>query len=119
MPGACELAEWNVPHAPHEHRSLLIEIDEDGEEGLAEQQIFTRWDRPAATSIVLAQGLGIRQMRSARGVDIAEASNSIVHNSTCPRRRMAATSLTPGVIFITAATGRGKVSRHPGSGGVT
>lgn len=35
MPGACELAEWNVPHAPHEHRSLLVEIDEDGEEGLA------------------------------------------------------------------------------------
>ena len=28
MPGACDLAEWNVPHAPHEHRSLLVEIDE-------------------------------------------------------------------------------------------
>jgi len=33
VPGACELAEWNVPHAPHEHRSLLVEIDEDGEKG--------------------------------------------------------------------------------------
>lgn len=36
MPGACELAEWNVPHAPHEHRSLLVEIDEEAEKGLAE-----------------------------------------------------------------------------------
>jgi hypothetical protein len=35
-PGACELAEWNVPHAPTEHRSLLVEIDEDGGKGLAE-----------------------------------------------------------------------------------
>jgi hypothetical protein len=36
VPGACDLAEWNVPHAPHEHRSLLIEIDEDPQKGLAE-----------------------------------------------------------------------------------
>ena len=35
MPGACELAEWNVPHAPTEHRSLLVEIDEGGGKGLA------------------------------------------------------------------------------------
>ena len=35
MPGACDLAEWNVPHAPHEHRSLLVEIDEAREKGLA------------------------------------------------------------------------------------
>ena len=43
-PGACDLAEWNVPHAPHEHRSLLVEIDEDGGKGLAEQQVFTTAD---------------------------------------------------------------------------
>ena len=36
MPGACELAEWNVPHAPYEHRSLLVEIDGEGGKGLAE-----------------------------------------------------------------------------------
>jgi hypothetical protein len=36
VPGACDLAEWNVPHAPHEHRSLLNEIDEEGKKGLAE-----------------------------------------------------------------------------------
>ena len=35
VPGACELAEWNVPHAPNEHRSLLVEIDEGGGKGLA------------------------------------------------------------------------------------
>ncbi len=34
-PGACELAEWNVPHAPDEHRSLLAQIDGAGEKGLA------------------------------------------------------------------------------------
>ena len=35
MPGACDLAEWNVPHAPHEHRSLLNQIDGEGKKGLA------------------------------------------------------------------------------------
>jgi len=35
VPGACDLAEWNVPHAPYKHRSLLVEIDEGPEKGLA------------------------------------------------------------------------------------
>ena len=35
MPGACELAEWNVPHAPNEHRSLLVGIDGGEGKGLA------------------------------------------------------------------------------------
>ena len=35
MPGACDLAEWNVPHAPHEHRSLLVGIDGGRGKGLA------------------------------------------------------------------------------------
>jgi hypothetical protein len=37
VPGACDLAEWNVPHAPYKHRSLLVEIDEDPQKGLAER----------------------------------------------------------------------------------
>jgi hypothetical protein len=36
VPGACTtLAEWNFAHAPHEHRSLLVEIDAEREKGLA------------------------------------------------------------------------------------
>jgi len=34
-PGHALLAEWNVMHAPYEHRSLLIEIDAGGEKWLA------------------------------------------------------------------------------------
>ena len=50
MPGACELAEWNVPHAPNEHRSLLVEIDGSGEKRLAarksdlRQLFYGSWD---------------------------------------------------------------------------
>ena len=76
MPGACELAEWNVPHAPHEHRSLLIEIDEDGEEGLAEQQIFTR-----------AWAIGSLQLRRAYF-----ASNSFSVSPCVAQPRIAGTS---------------------------
>jgi len=45
VPGACDLAEWNVPHAPHEHRSLLVQIDEARTKGLAPPKFFFKFRR--------------------------------------------------------------------------
>jgi hypothetical protein len=41
VPGACTtLAEWNFAHAPHEHRSLLAEIDAPAGKGLASPAVL-------------------------------------------------------------------------------
>ena len=41
VPGACAtLAEWIFAHAPDEHRSLLVEIDEEGKKGLASPAVL-------------------------------------------------------------------------------
>jgi hypothetical protein len=47
VPGACDLAEWNVPHAPHEHRSLLVEIDGGWKKGLAKRVATPNFFWPA------------------------------------------------------------------------
>ena len=57
MPGACDLAEWNVPHAPYKHRSLLVQIDEARTKGLAPPKIFFKC--PSIKKIAMSPAVAV------------------------------------------------------------